>query len=88
MLYQQILDDLEELRSKAVDESMFNLLWALLEQKYTNRDDYPDSESRRLLVDEFLFGYFKPTWVLDKKRSGWYQGFAPQCPVTNNALER
>jgi len=37
---------------------MFHLLWALLEQKYSTIDDYPDAESRRLLVDEFLFGYF------------------------------
>lgn len=88
VLFDQILSDLEELRNKACDESMFHLLWALLEKKYSTRDDYPDALSRRLLVDEFLFGYFKPTWVLDQRRSGWYQGFAPQCPVTNNAVER
>ena len=38
-------------------------------------------------LGDFL-SYFKKTWVLDRSVYGWFQGYNPLNPTSNNSLER
>ena len=62
------------------------MLWCLLERKHLEEMDY-DAEMKSL-VKSFIIDYFKKQWVVDESVCGWYQAVLPQCPMTNNSLER
>ena len=86
-IFKEILEDLEQFRNYVIDQEMFNVIWALLERKYEEEYDYPSEVAKSLTLD-FLIRYFKKTYVTSKTLNGFWQGFIPQVPLTNNHLER
>lgn len=62
--------------------SSFEYIWRLLESKWTGIAD--DDCAKKELILEF-FEKFKKRWL--DKDPGWYEGFAPGVPSTDNALE-
>ena len=86
-IFKEILEDLEQFRNYVIDQEMFNVIWALLERKYEEEYDYPSEVAKSLTLD-FLIRYFKKTYVTSKTLNGFWQGFIPQVPLTNNHMER
>ena len=86
-IFKEILEDVEQFRNYVIDQEMFNVIWALLERKYEEEYDYPSEVAKSLTLD-FLIRYFKKTYVTSKTLNGFWQGFIPQVPLTNNHLER
>ena len=87
LIFKDILEDLEQFRNYVIDQEMFNVIWALLERKYEEEYDYPSEVAKSLTLD-FLIRYFKKTYVTSKTLNGFWQGFIPQVPLTNNHMER
>ena len=86
-IYKELLDDLEHFRNYVIDQEMFYIVWGLLERKYEQEYDYPSASAKSLTLD-FLLRYFKKTYVSSNSLNGFWQGYIPQVPLTNNHLER
>jgi hypothetical protein len=55
---------------------IFNCAYELFKKKW--------KQVKNQIVDQFMT-YFDKIWIL--QRPGWYEGYAPGVPGTNNALE-
>ena len=60
------------------NEELFNSAYILFKQKWMKVN------SNKIPVKRF-FDYFEAEWI--QKHPGWYEGYAPGVPSTNNALE-
>src|SRR6185312_3248873 len=70
-----IRQDISELQRSESDQ-IFQAGFALFDNKWRSKK-HED-------IDSFL-DYFTQQWIYDNK--GWYEGFAPGKPSTDNALE-
>jgi hypothetical protein len=57
-------------------EEIFDAAYALFKRKWLNKSK---------AVENFINDYFDKIWI--QQHPGWYEGFAPGIPSTNNGLE-
>lgn len=70
----QILRDLQYIQLSSTSPAFFNH-FDLMEKKYASN---PEGKA--------VMDYIRESWI-DSKLNGWYEGFAPRLPSTNNGLE-
>lgn len=81
VLAQNILQDIENLQWSALNESSFKHVYALLEQKYINKQ----SPVINPIVSKF-FDYMRSVWV-ESGEFRWYEGANPWHVSNNQGLE-
>ena len=86
MLANEVYHDICVIQIYTIDVECFNVVFPLFERKWEARVKEIGGEVGNSL-SEFLC-YFKRTWIKDRDVYGWFQGFNPLNPTSNNSLER
>ena len=72
---EHIMQDINTLQLSESTE-IFEAAYELFKDKWLHKTD---------AIDNFINTYFEAEWI--QKHPGWYEGYAPGIPSTNNALE-
>ena len=86
VLASEVYHDICTIQLYTLDVESFNVVFPLFEKKWDAKVKDAGGVVGQTLGD--FLSYFKKTWVLDRSVYGWFQGYNPLNPTSNNSLER